>query len=256
MNEIHISGIGLAAPGLAGWEEGQRCLAGETDYEATPLPRLTPEILPPNERRRTSPIMRLALAVAYEAAQLASVFASASGDMEIIHAICETLASSDPAISPTQFHNSVHNAPAGYWSIASKSRAPSTSLSAFDASFAAGLMEAATQVGLEGGSVLLAAYDVPPPFPISEARPVREPFGCALVLTQEASAASSACLTLELVKDQEETVLDHAGLEALRRDNPAARALPLLKALAEGATARLVLPYLPGRQLLVECVPC
>mgnify|MGYP002075717815 CR=1 FL=1 len=33
-------------------------------------------------------------------------------------------ASDDRLISPTRFHNSVHNAPSGYWSIAARSTRP------------------------------------------------------------------------------------------------------------------------------------
>jgi hypothetical protein len=52
----------------------------------------------------------------------------------------------DPlALSPTRFHHSVHNAASGYWAMASHSMAASTALSAFQNSFAAGLLEAATQ---------------------------------------------------------------------------------------------------------------
>ena len=43
-------------------------------------------------------------------------------------------------ISPTQFHNSVHNAAAGYWHIAAGSAAPSLSVGGHDGAFAAGLL--------------------------------------------------------------------------------------------------------------------
>ena len=88
-----------------------------------------------------------------EAGEIATVFASCGGDGPITHQICEVLAGPDRAVSPTAFHNSVHNAPAGYWSIATRSRAPSTSLCGHDGSFAAGLLEAATQVLAEGRSL-------------------------------------------------------------------------------------------------------
>src|SRR5690606_40428753 len=69
----------------------------------------------------------------------AAVFASSGGDYPIIDQICKALCEPERLVSPTQFHNSVHNSAAGYWSIATGSRAPSTSISAFDDTFAAGL---------------------------------------------------------------------------------------------------------------------
>jgi len=56
------------------------------------------------------------------------VFASSSGEGANCHALCDTLASATPVVSPTRFTNSVHNASSGAWHIAVASRAPSTSL--------------------------------------------------------------------------------------------------------------------------------
>jgi hypothetical protein len=99
-----------------------------------------PEALPPAERRRTGLPVRLALDVGLQALRastreperLATVFTSSCGDGTVIHELCEALDSAERAVSPTRFHNSVHNAPAGYWGIALRARAPSTSLCCFD----------------------------------------------------------------------------------------------------------------------------
>ena len=66
---------------------------------------------------------------------------SSDGDGEIVHRLCTALASPAAEVSPTDFHNSVHNAATGYWSIGAHSSAPSTALCAYDGSFAAGLLE-------------------------------------------------------------------------------------------------------------------
>ena len=121
-----IAGIGLVGPGLAGWSAGRETLAGRAPYTPSPTRLPAPEALPATERRRAGKCVKLALATGLEAveaagiapARLTAIFASSSGDGENCHAICETLASDDRLISPTRFHNSVHNAPAGYWSIA------------------------------------------------------------------------------------------------------------------------------------------
>ena len=41
---------------------------------------------------------------------------------QVIHEICEALATDEREVSPTRFHNSVHNASAGYWGIATRSQ--------------------------------------------------------------------------------------------------------------------------------------
>ncbi len=58
-------------------------------------------------------------------------------------------------MSPTQFHNSVHNAAAGYWSIAHGSRQPATCLGAHDWTWAAALLKAVAEVAATGAPVLL-----------------------------------------------------------------------------------------------------
>src|SRR5690606_20828188 len=83
-------------------------------------------------------------------ASLPSVFASSQGDLVIADYMCATLADEPATISPTRFHNSVHNAAAGYWTIGTGAMHPATALSAGDASFAQGLLEAMAQ--LAGGT--------------------------------------------------------------------------------------------------------
>ena len=200
----YIQGIGVLGPGLRDWPGATvAVLSGTAPHvlQATQVPVL--EVLPPAERRRTGRVVRLALAVGLEAASRAgeepggmpSVFTSSSGDGQNCHELCEVLASSDRRVSPTRFHNSVHNAAAGYWSIATGAKAPSTALCAYDASFAAGLLEAMAQVLVDQTTVLLLAYDVPYPEPLHAKRPMADAFGVALVLAPRKDASSLARLT-------------------------------------------------------------
>jgi hypothetical protein len=100
--------------------------------------RPLPSILPPNERRRAPDTVAVALEVAQAAcvnagrdpAQLATVFASTYGDLAITDYMCSTLARAPTTLSPTRFHNSVHNAAAGYWTIATGCRKPYCALGA------------------------------------------------------------------------------------------------------------------------------
>src|SRR5207237_7307321 len=167
-------------------------------YSPTVVPPT--ELLPAAERRRAGMPVKLALAVGREGfldagcdpAITAAVFSSSSGDGEILHRICEALATPAREVSPTSFLSSVHNVAAGYWSIATQCREPSTSLCVYDASFTAGLLEAATQVAVERRPVVLVAYDQPYPEPLRTARAVSEKFAVALLLTAHATPRSLA----------------------------------------------------------------
>lgn len=257
--QVYLDGIGVYGPGLSGWQQTAEVLTGRAALvEAAPvLPPI--EALPSAERRRAGLPIKLAFATGFEAlrqasadhAQLRTVFSSSAADCDNCHAILETLASSDRAVSPTRFHNSVHNAPSGYWSIATGSQASSTSLCAYDGSFAAGLLEATTQAGSFDQPCLLLAYDMPYPEPLGSLRPIRQPFGVALLLSPRKSRATRARLALRLTQD-DVTRVSAPDLEQLRAQIPAARSLPLLQRLAQGAEGIVTLEYLDGVRLEVD----
>jgi hypothetical protein len=258
-----VDGIGLLGPGIASWPAGCAILNGESGFvlQATLLP--SPESLPAAERRRTGRIVKLALAVGLEAtsraavhpSHLPTVFASSGGDGQNCHEICQALASADRQLSPTKFHNSVHNVAAGYWSIANGARAPSNVICGYDASFAAGLLEALAQVAVDRTACLLIAYDSQYPQPLFDKRPIADAFGVALLLSPEGRPASLARLTVSFTDSAFDKMTD-PRLEALRTAIPAARALPLLERLAAGEACRTVIEYLQPTHLAVEVTPC
>ncbi|GCB05068.1 beta-ketoacyl synthase chain length factor [Ralstonia sp. SET104] len=254
-----IESIGVLGPGLPDWPHAADVLAGRTPYAHAPTELPPPAGLPSVERRRTGPVVKLALAVGHEAvagsgrdaATLAAVFTSSGGDGHNCHAICETLAGDDRKLSPTRFHNSVHNAPAGYWSIATHAMAPSNVLCAYDGSFAAGLLDSLCQVAIDATPTLLIAYDGSYPEPLNAVRPVPDAFAVALVLAPEAGPRTLARVDVTLT-DAPLTTLAHTALETLRHGNAAARALPLLEALAAQRAASVVLDYLPETRVQVD----
>ncbi len=241
---VGVEAVALCGPGLPDWATSQPVLTDAARYRAEPLVLIPPPALSPAERRRVVPSVKLALAVGMaavsqsglDAAELPAVFASSSADAETIDAILTTLATPTREVSPTRFHNSVHNAPSGYWGLATRSREVVSSVSCHDESFPAGLLEAAVQVACGGRPVLLVAYDLPYPPPLSALRPIAAGFGVALVLSSAPSERALARLLIDLGEAGGPAAgcLD-PGLETLRRGNPAARALPLLAALARGA---------------------
>jgi hypothetical protein len=259
MMPVFIEAVGLAAPGLPSWGQGRATLRGEAAFSAAPLSPHTPTMLPLNERRRATPVVKLAFRAAEDALQgtalpaasLATVFASSDTELSIMHRICLALAATPRLISPTDFHNSVHNAAAGYWSIAVGARTASTSISAYDGSFAAGLLEACSQVLVDGGDTLLVAFDQPGPEPLTSARSMSEPVAVALVLTRQPTARTMTALSC-ISTPAAETKLEDSALEKLRLGNPAARALPLMQALALQRFGSVVLPMGVGLNLGVE----
>lgn len=263
MNPVYLEGVGLLGPGLGGWTEGAGLLS-RGPWQAADVQIPSPQRLPAAERRRAGAVVKLSIAVADQAcadaghdpAQLATVFSSSSGDGANCHALCEVLAGAERLVSPTRFTNSVHNAPAGYWHIATQSRAPSTSLCAHDGSFAAGLLEAAAEVASWQRPVLLVAADVPYPQPLHAVRPLPAAFGVALLLVPQRSTRSRAALTLAFGQPQDpvDRCAD-AGLEALRAGIPAARALPLLETLARRDAGEVVIEHLADCPLRVALTP-
>lgn len=265
MLTLYVAGIGILGPGFDGWETSRALFAGECVYKGgdTAEPRST--LLSPTKRRRMSYTTRLAVHAAQQALEqsglpgddLATVFASSDGDTAILHQLCSALALPEKTVSPTAFHNSVHNAPAGYWSIATGSHASSNSLSCYDATFVTGLLDAACQATVEHRPVLLNVYDMKMPQPLHDARPIDVSFAVALMLLPQASSNSLARLDIELRPSDKApgSTLEQPAMENLRYANPAARALPLLAALARTHASEVVLAYVNGNYVHVQVTP-
>lgn len=258
-----IQGVGLIAPGLTDWPSAVPILKGSAPYSPSPSVLPAPVILPSAERRRASRVVKLALALGLEAAQhgqadvstLATVFTASGADGHNCDALCAQLATDDRQISPTRFHNSVHNAAAGYWGIATRAMAPCQVLCAYDASFGAGLLDAMAQVVHDHVPVLLIAYDSEYPEPLFSKRPVPDCAGVALLLSPARTTHSLAGLQLQVTREVANTMSDVA-LEGLRTQIPAMRALPLLQSLAYRKRSSVCLDYLAPMQLLLELSPC
>jgi hypothetical protein len=247
--QVAVAGIGVLGPGLHDWTQAAVVLRTPSDWRSAPTVVPAPNRLPPTERRRAGVGVKAAIVVADQACAMAAiaadtvatVFTSASGDPATCHALCEALAKPERLVSPTRFTNSVHNAPAGYWHIGAASRRASTSLAAYDASVAAGLLEAAAQCCNDAGPVLLVACDMPYPEPLHALRPLPDVFACALLLVPAGHGAAWP-LELALQSSGQPTRSGSDELDAMRRAIPAARALPLLEALARNeATADVVI---------------
>jgi hypothetical protein len=256
--DVVIEGVGLWSPTFPHWDSGKAILRGEAEPIAIAAARPAPTLLAPNERRRAPDSVLLAFEIAQQACAMAgrdpgslpAVFASAYGDLPINDYLCATLVQAPQDLSPTKFHNSVHNAPAGYWAIATGCMASTSAVSAAMSTFGAGLLEAALLAATEGMPVVYAAYDVGACGPLADIIACRAAFGAAFVLAPRRERAGAA-LRLGLVPAAELAPAPSL-LHASQRDNPAAYGLPLLTALALGEARTLRLPAGPRTHLHLE----
>ena len=238
MMRIWLSGIGISAAGVPDWDIAQAIVRGERQFEKTEYSYRAPELLSGSERRRCPASVKLALDVSEQArsmagvkgSDLSGVFASMTGDGPIVTRSMATLADNPHYLSPTDFHNSVHNAAVGYWAIANGSRHGATSLTAAEESVAAALLKAAMQLQSDDVPVMLCAYEVPFSAPLDVAVGIPVPFGAALVLHREKPPACLASLDISLEEgDGAPSRPARDFWSGLFDTNPAARIIPLLE---------------------------
>lgn len=266
MTALGIHGIGVCATGLPDWAFARSVLLGEAACGVEPLGKLDIPDLPVTERRRVNATSRLAIHAALQAtahlttdarARLPSIFASADGDGVILASTLEALAQQPATMSPTLFHNSVFNAPAGYWTIASGANGPSITLSAGPATFAAGMIEAGVEIVSSGGPVLYIVFDMPFPEALRGFGVEGEAFACALLL----GPLSPSAPAWGRIEHWERPALSAspsgvpASLAPRFRGNAAAAALPLLAAIARRTPTVVAVPYHDGDCLELAYAP-
>ena len=234
-----VAGIGFWTRGLPSWESACTYLA-DGRLPDNPPARPSPQLLAPNERRRAPETVAVALDVALAActaagrdpATLASVFTSTHGELSITDYMCETLATDPRSISPTRFHNSVHNAAAGYWTIGAGAMTAATAISAYDASFGQGLLEALVQLATGTDAVLLVGYDGMATGPLASVSRSEGLLGGALVLVRDAMpGAPRLQATLQTAPTTGASIA--GALTRLAAGNAMSPMLPLFEALAQ-----------------------
>ncbi len=241
---------GIWCRGVSGWDQFRAALATGTE-PPNPLAEPVPELLPPREGRRAPLHVRIAIEAATQAchrnrvalSDVMTVFASAMGDFEITDYMCRTLARPAPMLSPTKFHNSVHNAASGYWSIGAGNRLASVAIAAGPCTFTAGLLEAASLAVAEAGTALLIAYDIAAPRPLDSVSSNRQPFAAALLLACQRVAPEWRPLRLESRETAARWPEPRCEwMRVLASENDCARGLPLLEALADLRAVTLAAP--------------
>lgn len=242
--QIHVNGIGLWSPELRDFEDLRNQRDGAQTEERAARPPAS--VLPANERRRAPESVLLAIEVAGQAMAMSGlaasdvpcVFSSTYGDQSISDYMCATLASAPTELSPTRFHNSVHNAPAGYWTIATGCHATSSAVSAGHASLGAGLLEATALDLTEQRPVLLVCSDIEGSGPLREMSGTRSSFGMAMLLSPTATSHTVASFGIDVMPHAGEILRPSPLTGAWYEANPIATAAwPLLQNLVAGKGA-------------------
>lgn len=246
---VDLAGIGAWGPGFNNWAELQALLGnsapshesgGELQW-VTQVPK--PEIIPANERRRAPLPVRAAVDVSWQALQqsglpssaVACVFGSGLGDTEITDYMCRVLTTAEKQLSPTKFHNSVHNAAAGYWTISTGCMKSANSIAAYQNTAGLALLEGIIQCQQHNEPVLVTLFDTAAHDAYRQIFACEQSFAAALLLVPAGTAAAPLA---RLVMDDEVASINvaprfpHEQLNQLYRDNPSAKVLGLLQQLA------------------------
>ena len=248
MTDIDIAGVGVWSEYFSNWEEFCSVLAGGPASLATPL---KPELIPARERRRAPLSVKLAVEVMDQACRMsglapdkiATVFASVYGDMETTDYMCRTLDVAPRTVSPTRFHNSVHNAPTGNWAIATGSHLSANAVSAYLHSAAMAFLEAAIQAIEEDIPVLVCVQELVSPAAVKPIYDSEQPFSTALLLTPPAHCASPLASVRFAVHNEKSDYPESPQISGVDwSHNLGARLLPLLAALATPGDAALQMP--------------
>lgn len=171
--------------------------------------------------------------------QAAVVFSSAMGDIQITDYMCRTLAVPPRLVSPTKFHNSVHNATTGYWSMVSQTHAATNAVSAYLYTAPVALLEALIQAAEEPAPVLLVAQEMAAVGPLYAACPILHPFSMALLITRSGFCDNPlATIGFEVLQAASAWPPLPAALHDPLSSNFGAKLLPLAVLLSRPETVR------------------
>lgn len=202
-------------------------------------------ILPAMVRRRTSMATKMAISALDQACNQAAlekelpvIFTSSVGEMAVTDTLCRAISTVNYPLSPTLFHNSVHNTAAGYWSMAVKSMAPMQSMAGMSDSFAMGLLEAACQLQNGAEQLLLVSYDESMP---AELLPEYRWKPCAVAMVLANISAGKTTLSRPFLAPARPS--DASEFSA---HNPTFAAAPLLRSISKRQPGTQLIPVSMG----------
>lgn len=262
-----VLGVGAWGSSFRNWSDLQsRLVGGQFEDDGAKGPK--PEVIPANERRRAPLPVRLAVEASSQACahadidpgQLACVFVSGLGDTQLTDYMCKVLAGENKALSPTKFHNSVHNAAAGYWTISTNCMQAANSVAGFDESVSLTLMEALVQAQAERRALLLTFYDAPSSPVLKELLKNEHSFAVSIIIApSDLDIARANTAAPELSASVIEQISDwpdgswSGDLATCYVTNPMARILPFLELLTS-QRKELTMPLSAATALSISTV--
>ncbi len=253
--DLSLTGIALWAPGF---DDLARLAAG--DRLPDPLIKAPKaEILPARLRRRCSLLTRMSAEVVAKASAQAAidtslatvVLASVYGEIRTTGQLLVMMAEEPGSpLSPTRFHNSVHNTPIGYLSIACSNHQGSTAISAGPRTLAMAMLEAATVIAAGEGPVVVVIVEEPLPEGLALDGGTYDALAVAFVV----ESARDAGIRVRLGRSASADPLPEIPENIV--GNPCANAVAVATALVAGATSIPLEPaaHSPGDRWRLEVV--
>ena len=207
--------------------------------------------------------MRLAVESSWQASQasiyqpeeLSCVFVSALGDTQLTDYMCKVLAGDSKMLSPTKFHNSVHNAAAGYWTISTGCMKAANSVAGYEESVSLTLLEALTQISIEQKPILITFYDAPVSQVLKSLLKNEHSFAVSLVLAPEDADCEGTVISTSVKNEPVQwPVLGKPNdrINTLYESTPTARVLAILDKLRQASPTNLALPLSEGTSLDIQ----
>ncbi len=256
-----LIGLGVWGPGFSNWAEFKSQIENPSAELTTSSPK--PEIIPANERRRSPLAVRAAVETSWQALQqsglkssdVACVFGSGLGDTDITDYMCRVLTTAEKQLSPTKFHNSVHNAAAGYWTISSGCMKSANSIAAYHDTVGTCLLEAMIQSVQHNEPVLVTVFDTEVQQTWKQIFPSDQSFAASLLICPENFSVNKSLAKIKFSSMSSDNP-DVSGLpesmQALYQQNPAAKILPLLKCLTAKQNSTLSFSTGGNSQLTID----
>lgn len=196
-----------------------------SDVPLTPVQPPKLQQIPPNQRRRLSPLTKMLLSASFQAqppSQCRSIFASQHGEINRTMSLLDDI-THQHSLSPTSFSQSVHNTASGVFSILTGNQAASTAIAAGSASLSQAFIEAYGLLHEKSDPILLVYGDepVPPIFKAFNCQP-EWPISMAFVLTKASSNRRFSKLTINTINEINTDITLHYGqiLQAIACKTP------------------------------------
>jgi len=169
--------------------------------------------------------------------------------------MCKVLAGENKALSPTKFHNSVHNAAAGYWTISTGCMQAANSIAGYEESVPLTLMESLIQADAEQRPILMTFYDAPVSPVLKSLLKNEHAFSVSMIIAPSSISNSTGKRFSANISTQPAKwpLRDWAEpLDTCYHTNPVGRILPLADMFYGNSDEPISLPVSSGNTLTIS----